>query len=274
MIYKTRPPHKLLEPYVDCIWLLVSTDVRPVPEPEIVLPDGKIELIVHFGDHFEKLESGKKFVKQARTLLSGQLTEKIFLRSTGSIGMVAVRFKPGGSSRFFRFPHDEISDQVLNFRDIAESESIQLQEQILNALTHDEQMLILENFLIGRMEKQNPKLNDSFVLQACRYIVQSGGEYTVNDLVKLTGTSERQLERRFKSEVGLSPKMLLRIARFQRFLSMSGSGKITSLTDAALVCGYYDQAHFIRDFHAFSGVSPTAYLSQTHVISSFFTSSD
>lgn len=269
MIYKTRRPRLQLEPYVDCIWLLASGTPSTAQQPEIVLPDGKMELIVHFGDHFEKLERNR-FEKQARTLFSGQITEKIVLRGSGEIGIVAIRFKPGGASRFFRFPHHEILDQVIRLEDILGRDSSVLEEQILNAKTHDERMLIMEGFLVDRMLDQESL--DGLILQACRYIVQSGGEYTVRDLERLIGLSERQLERRFKVEVGLTPKMLSRIVRFQRFMALSHDKNLLLLTDAALMCGYYDQAHFIRDFKAFAGISPSIYLAQPHKISDFFTS--
>lgn len=268
MIFTRRQPSPRLAPFVDCIWLVASRGVAPPPEPEIVLPDGKVELIVHFGDHFEKMERGK-FVKQARTLLSGQLTEKIFLRGSGAVGMVAIRFKPGGSARFFGFAHHEISDHIVPLSDLMGPDSAILEDRVLSAESHLERMDIMENFLTERLSKR--AYDDGLTLQACRYIMQSGGAYTVKDLVRLIGLSERQLERRFNHEVGVTPKVLARIARFQTFMALSHSGKIISLTEAALTCGYYDQAHFIRDFHSFAGVSPSKYLTQSHAISDFFT---
>lgn len=268
MIYRTMKPQPLLEPYVDCIWLLASSGASPLGD-ELILPDGKTELIIHFGDYFQKLGPENKFENQARTLFAGQITERIVLRSTGEVGMVAVRFKPGGSSRFFRFPHHELVDQIVDFHDIFGKEIATIQEQILNAATADERMHIIERFLVLQMMHHDS--DDQLIRQACRYIEQSGGEYTVGDLVKLIGLSERQFERRFKAAVGLTPKMLARIVRFQRFIALAQEQKIITLTDAAFACGYYDQAHFIRDFKAFAGVNPTNYLIQPHIMSDFFT---
>jgi hypothetical protein len=91
LIYKTIEPCAELEPFVECFWLLAAPrNDQEEPRNEIVLPDGKTELIVHFGDDFSKLEktswNESKFVRQARVLMSGQLTEHIVLKPSGAIG--------------------------------------------------------------------------------------------------------------------------------------------------------------------------------------------
>ncbi|MCX6127182.1 MAG: helix-turn-helix domain-containing protein [Proteobacteria bacterium] len=227
-----------------------------------------MELIVHFADHFS-IGRGKRFARQARSLLAGQLTERIFLKPTGATGMIAARFKPAGAAKFFDFPMNEIIDTVIELDSCIGPSAHQLEEQILNAVSHRDRVNLLEQFLLERLKYSDPK--DIFVDQACRYIVQSSGENNIANLASLVGLSERQIERKFLTEVGVSPKFLSRIARLQRFLSMAENNHVLTLTDAALACGYYDQAHFIRDFKAFSGLSPSSYLVQDNVLTEFFT---
>jgi transcriptional regulator GlxA family with amidase domain len=77
----------------------------------------------------------------------------------------------------------------------------------------------------------------------------------VAEVAARLGVQARQLERRFKLRVGLSPKYFARIRRFQRvFPEVEGAGWV----EAAAACGYYDQAHLIRDFRAFAGEPPAA----------------
>jgi AraC-like DNA-binding protein len=127
----------------------------------------------------------------------------------------------------------------------------------------------MQSFLKSRLEQESQE--DLYARQACRYIMQSEGEYTVAELVKLIGFSERQLERKFKKQVGISPKILSRIVRFQKVLRMAQSSKTMTLVDAAVSCGYYDQSHFIRDFTKFSGDSPLKYFTSEHPMSDCFT---
>jgi AraC-like DNA-binding protein len=64
----------------------------------------------------------------------------------------------------------------------------------------------------------------------------------------------------FAADVGLTPKVFSRVLRFQRVLALIRRDRQIDWADVAVASGYYDQAHFIHDFRAFSGMSPTAYL--------------
>jgi len=273
--YQVFAPAPELEPFVECFWDLVGPAPATPPDPEIVLPDGKTELLVHFGDDFFKLERDSKtgkdtYVRQARVLMSGQLTERILLRPSGRIGVVSVRFKAAGAARFFNLPYEEIVDQVIDFSKYEKETASTLTKKIEEPSTPALRFQVLQDFLIGRLQKQESR-EDIFVREACRHIVQSEGAYSVQELVKLIGFSERQLERKFKQQVGLTPKLLSRIMRFQKFIALARSSGKMNLADASVSCGYHDQSHFIRDFTKFSGVSPRDYLSSSHPLSDHLT---
>lgn len=264
MLYETLPPPAHLEPFVDCIWLLAASKGGGDPEPEIVLPDGKTELIVHFGDAFLKLE-GDAYERQARVLMSGQLTERIMLKPTGEIGVVSIRFKAAGAARFFDLSYEDIVDRVVDFADFEPVFSAAIHERIARCGSHDERLAAMTAVLEERLTQGSRE--DIFIRQACQYITKSEGGYSAQELVNLIGYSERQIERKFKKQVGITPKTLSRIVRFQKFLAMTKETNTLTLADAAAACGYYDQSHFIRDFTKFSGVSPMKYLSGNHVMS-------
>lgn len=264
MLYRTLPPPAHLEPFVDCIWSLAGAAGDGDPEPQIVLPDGKTELIVHFGDAFLKLE-GRTYQRQARVLMSGQLTRRIMLKPTGEIGVVSIRFKAAGAARFFDVAYDEIVDRVVDFAGFEPAFSATIHDRIARAGDDDERLAAMIAVLEDRLTQESRE--DVFVRQACQYIVKSEGQYSVQELVRLIGYSERQLQRKFRRQVGITPKILSRIMRFQRFLAMTREANTLTLADAAAACGYYDQSHFIRDFTRFSGMSPMKYLGGSHVMS-------
>jgi len=85
---------------------------------------------------------------------------------------------------------------------------------------------------------------------------------TLSDLVEHIGLSPRRFIQVFRAEVGLTPKLFCRIQRFQEVVRRIGRGQPVDWLDVALACGYFDQAHFIHDFRAFSGLTPTTYLAQ------------
>ncbi len=235
MLYKTLPPPAHLEPFVDCVWILAGAKGDGDPEPQIVVPDGKTELIVHFGDAFLKLE-GRSYQCQARVLMSGQLTRRIVLKPTGEIGVVSIRFKAAGAARFFNVAYDEIVDRVVDFACIEPAFSAAIHDRIARAGSDDDRLAAMIAMLDERLTQESKE--DVFVRQACQYIVRSEGQYSVHDLVKLIGFSERQLQRKFKRQVGITPKILSRIMRFQKFLAMTKEANKLTLADAAAACGY------------------------------------
>jgi AraC-like DNA-binding protein len=91
---------------------------------------------------------------------------------------------------------------------------------------------------------------------AARAIEQTGGTEKIDDLAQRLGVTRRQLERLARRQLGISPKMLARIARFRRAARLLGQGKATSGADLAAACRYTDQAHLIRDFKDLAGTTP------------------
>jgi AraC-like DNA-binding protein len=87
-------------------------------------------------------------------------------------------------------------------------------------------------------------------------IEQSGGALAVEDLVEEIGYSRKHLAAAFKEHVGMPPKAMARLVRFQRALAALRSGRQQDLAQLALDLGYYDQAHFTREFRDFSGLTP------------------
>ena len=97
------------------------------------------------------------------------------------------------------------------------------------------------------------------MLCAWTRIVNSGGLVPIRSLVDETGWSQKHLISQFREHIGLAPKMFARVMRFGSALDRLRRRDHASLTELALDCGYYDQAHLTRDFREFSGVTPGAY---------------
>src|SRR5262249_43185689 len=101
---------------------------------------------------------------------------------------------------------------------------------------------------------------DLRIAKAVEQITSRGGMMELSDIARDLGLSSRQLQRRFRDEVGIGPKFFSRIQRFQRvFWALEGAAP--DWVKVALQCGYFDQAHLIRDFRDFAGQPPAALLS-------------
>jgi AraC-like DNA-binding protein len=82
---------------------------------------------------------------------------------------------------------------------------------------------------------------------------------TVKSVSESTGLSQRRFIDLFKREVGMTPKLFCRVRRFQDVLAFVRKSKTPDWSEAAYICGYFDQSHLIRDFRIFSGINPTDY---------------
>ncbi|WJH32937.1 helix-turn-helix domain-containing protein [Paenibacillus sp. CC-CFT747] len=91
------------------------------------------------------------------------------------------------------------------------------------------------------------------------YAMEELRRSSVAKVLERTGLSHRRFNERFKAQVGMTPKQLSRLYRFQEVLSALNQGEQPDWASIAEACGYCDQAHLIRDFQAFSGMPPSRY---------------
>ena len=127
----------------------------------------------------------------------------------------------------------------------------------------------MESVLLARLNRA--RRHDESVVNATALILRAGGCLSIDTLTERIGIGPRRLHRTFNRQVGLSPKTLCRIVRFQHSLRMLERGPNgPEWARIAVECGYYDQSHFIKEFKAFSGKEPTSYFAGQNVMSDHF----
>ena len=263
--FQLAPP---LSNYVECLWLLEGGDGEDFPAPERLLPDGCIELILNFGALFrEHKEAGRSDLQPSRFVV-GQMTQPVLVVPTGPIQLLGIRFAPGGTLPFFACPPGELTNSIVPLADISTALDRELSGQAYDIRELPEKIGLIETLLIGRL---NAKAERGASLRgAISEIVRCGGQVSMDRLANDLGISGRQLERRFLSEVGLGPKLLCRILRFQQvFHAIERSDR--NWARIAADCGYYDQAHLIRDCRAFAGQTPSILFESITPFAEFFT---
>jgi AraC-like DNA-binding protein len=129
-----------------------------------------------------------------------------------------------------------------------------LETEILSATATEDRISIVERFLLERLI--SAESIDKIAKECSELMLELNGQLSVNELSDQLKINRRRLERRFTSAIGLSPKQLSKIIRVQATLKMIANNQFTSLTAIAYEGNYYDQAHFIKDFKEFTGVSP------------------
>jgi len=244
MRYREMRPSPTAAGFVDRYWIL-ELDAAEAGAEQKVVPDGTAELILNFAHPFESFSDGK-WRKQPATFLAGQITGPLRLRSTGAAKMLGVRFLPHGAGKALGVRMTELRDIFLPVSDLSTTLARQL-DDALN-LERVEAALMAWSRRAGREDT----LVDAAVGQ-----VERGA--TTEEIAAQAGISRRQVERRFLDLVGLTPKHFQRMRRFQRVFQAIECGA-KGWADAAVSCGYYDQAHLIRDCKEFSGDTPSVLL--------------
>jgi AraC-like DNA-binding protein len=268
MNYREYVPVERLTPFVECLWTLEGHARSLGGEAQPVLPDGRTELVVHFGDPFERIEGGV-VERQPSVLFAGQLAHRLLLRPTGCISVLGVRFRPHGAAAFIREPQGRLIGLTIDAANVSADlgltgRHVREQAQSLNAAVK-----LIQKCLIERLP---PPSTDARVARAVAAIDRGDGLIGIEDLAASLDTTRRHLERLFQQQVGMSPKRLARITRFQRAVRvLDGAGSPTG-TLAAHACGYADQAHFIREFRELAGCSPGRHLLDRAELTGFFSS--
>ena len=268
MKFREIPPIPALQRVVECIWTLESEPGEAGGQVEPVLPDGCPELVMQFGDGFERVFPDETRERQSELLFAGQLTNQITLRPTGAVATLGVRFRPGSAAAILHMPQHALRGttlgvDVLDRRLAGELAAIRDGSRSLGDAVDR-----IQRYLGARLDSD---WLDPRVLAAIGMIRQHHGQVGMDNIARRVEMTRRHLERRFDRTVGISPKRLARIVRFQRALHMlqqpAGSGAAT-----ALECGYADQPHFIREFNELAGCSPAAHLLRPAQLTGFFTS--
>jgi AraC-like DNA-binding protein len=244
-----------LAQHLECFWFVSDSDGSAVGgQVERVLPDGCMEWIFHLGAPFQRATLSGEWERQPRSFVVGELTRFLLLQPTGRIEIMGVRFKPGGAYRFLPFPLDRFTDNTIPTADVWGRDGTDLEEAVFEATSDRQRQKLVEEFLLAKLETTAPRPR---LEAAIEEITRSRGQTRVHDLAGRIGLSPRQLEREFRSGVGVSPKALARIVRFQNLLRLVGEGPLRKWAWLALEGGYADQPHMVREFREFAGQSPS-----------------
>lgn len=255
MQYLMRIPGPPLADFIDHLWWWQG--VESSHNRESVLPDGSMELIVDLDDAPKNIyEDGVSGPSQTckQTWLSGIQTTSLIIGAAKGGEMVGAHFKPGGAYPFFDMPMQEVASQVIPVDLLWGANVLALRDRLKNTAAGSDKLAVFERYLSRRYLGNEAR--DRLIAAALRFPV-IGGDFRARDLAEWLGVSQRRLLRRYHLQVGLTPKKVHRIARFQRVIGASMASRQNNWSALAADCGYYDQSHLIRDFHLLGGMTPT-----------------
>lgn len=251
-----QPP---LDAFVEVVWAVKGSTFY---QKETILPNGRMELMINFGSLQRVLAFGKAAAAadHARYWIAGLQSQPLTIESTGVSDLISIRFRPGGAHAIFGMPIFELTDQVIDL-DLLASRAIEsLRTCLANAESFPARVRLIEDWLLSQLAAREH--DHRLVLGALRSLEQSAGTQSITEVCEQIGLSHKHTIDIFKRLVGVTPKALARILRFNRLIDHVRTADDVDWARLAPQFSYCDQSHLIREFKRLAGVSPMQYLAR------------
>jgi AraC-like DNA-binding protein len=219
------------------------------PMRRLEVPFAGIPMILSLGPSI--LVDGER----VRSFVAGLDDRPTVTEYTGEQRGIQVNLTPIGARRLLGLPMVALARRVVALEDVLGGEH--LVELLHGAPDWASRFALLDAVLLRRLRDAAPVATQ--IQHAWARLQASDGAIEIGALATEVGWSRRHLTDRFRHEVGLAPKVVARVLRFQRVTQTLRARQGSGLADVAYACGYADQAHLNRDFRQFAGTTPTDY---------------
>ena len=253
-----KPP---LSKFVDSLWFYESDVVES--NTQHILPTGTLELAINLRQDellFHDSEHPEDCLRFSGAVVSGAHARRFAPRATEKIAIIGVHFKPGGAFPFLGLPADDLADTHVDLETLWGASASRLRTRLGEAKTSAARFQLLQDALLSRLSRDVEQ--HYAVSTALELFWKKQARPTVRETAKYLGLSQRRFIQVFSEEVGMTPKLFSRIQRFQQSRSLIQNNPTPKWASLALDLGYFDQSHLIREFHEFSGFSPSDYLNR------------
>ena len=216
-------------------------------------PRRDVVLMIGFGEGW--LINGERFSSFAAGLHDRQVTTEHGGRSFG----IHVDLAPPAAYMLFALPMHLLAQQVVSLEDVLDEPS--LADRLHDAGSWADRFRVLDTVIVKRLAEARPP--SAGVVWAWGRLLETDGTVAVGTLAEQLGWSRKRIVARFREEVGLPPKTVARLLRFDRARALVERAQRPDWARIAVECGYYDQSHLINDFRAVTGRTPATLFQDT-----------
>jgi AraC-like DNA-binding protein len=252
MQYRTYRPAPPLADFVAYMWALRDLAVHA---HERIVPSGTLELVVNLNEDALRIYDPRAGVwrEYSGAVVSGAYRRYFVIDTRDHASIVGVHFKPGGAWPFLGVPPGELADRHIDLAMLWGRSAVELRERLCAAATSQERFALLEQTLRSCLADAQP--GHPAVPIALGRLARPG--VTVGAVAEDVHLSRRRFIQVFTSEVGMTPKRLSRVLRFQRASALVRRINAPDWARLARACGYFDQSHLINEVSEFTGTSPS-----------------
>ena len=247
MIYQEFVPSLPLAPYIETYWTAHGN--KAPQESRKVLPDGCVDIILslHPSACSDFIPYRPTIVGTMTTFFNGSYTDEVHL--------VGIRFRPTGLTAFCQVPIYEFTDKRVDLTLVDSLFDESFCAVLPEIATTAEVIRHIDSYFVRKLK--SIFIPEARIVYSTNLIRQSKGRLPLDEVAFKSCLSLRHFERKFKAAVGVSPKTFSKVVKFQHTSNYLKVHKEISLLSIAIDCGYYDQAHLIKDFRALSGDTPS-----------------
>ena len=260
MILRTVEPECQLRPFVDSIWVFESDQgILPVGGG-LIVPNGKARIILPYQNSLFGNKPGGNLVRPENQIyLVGPKNEPVTIGSPpGRTGLLIIQLTYKGGYRLTASSLSELTNRLVGFDELYGRQGCELQEELNYAENVHAKIALIQLFLTRQL--LSSRKEHLIVDYMTDRIVQTEGLVEIKHLEKKTGYSKRYLDLLFQHQIGLSPKSLACIIRFQKFYHLCINSRSAEPCKNILHNFYYDQSHFIKEFKTYTGYTPEKYM--------------
>ncbi len=268
MVFEIVEPNENLKPFVHSIQLTDMNNGERLQHQKIV-PYGFGGLIINFKGKCTLTSGFRNEIELPDIFIAGLTNQPVILNGEGAIGTIAINFYPTGLYHFLRSPAVELLNLTTDAGNIIGTKSEKLVERIANTENNRKKLEHVEQFLTAQLKSVKIE-NNVPIENAQKIMLHNAGQIPISELANKTGTSVSRLERHFQRQTGLTPKVYSNILRFNHVFKLIRETDTIKWQDIIFRCGYYDQAHFIKEFTKYAGVTPRKFFQQQYRASDFY----
>lgn len=255
------PPHPTLELIIDN-YIVSTSDNKRVTFKSFWPASNEVSLIFHLADQPEHVTNDinrSRSLQNKDSCIIGLLPQfNGIISFSGIYHRFVIQFKPNGFYEIFRIPFSEFTNKIFRLDEVFGRSAIALRQQLINEKDVQKMACYADKFLLTFLNRQKVHNN------ICDRITATSNELCHNTPLSNIGQyaykanmSIRNFERRFIEQVGISPKLYCRLARFNNALITKLKNPQKNWTSIAHACGYYDQMHMIKEFKQFAKLNPS-----------------
>lgn len=258
--YQVKDP--VLKQLIKYFWIIESKD--PITVNHKLLPVGNIDFVLNFSAPIKYALAGKTETIPKGFHFSGLRNQYCMINQAGRFNIIGISFFSAGLYPFLKIPLSEFTNKTIELDLLLHEFTSGVEEKLSRADSIAEKLDAMEKELVKLIDFE--LIPNKEIYHIFSRFTRDANPINIFQFCEQYGINQRKLERIFNKYIGISPGAFQRLNRFQCVVKQVIERAYADLTSLAYDNGYYDQTHFIKDFKAYTGCSPSQFLNERRTV--------